>query len=208
MMKKILSMLLAGLLLLSLFACGENITPTTDTPDDEPDVSVEEEDKGPKEGQVEYELGTLALLTNEEFEGKTNPIVMYIDTYEECRAITNDSLLSEIGAHYDDWPESYRKLYDYSTKKYTEAFFEEKQIILVVWREWVGGGNPKFKVNDLVAVTVEGQSPTYRLTVEFSDSGFGPDAEAMFTSVHTVEVEKSLGITPENLTVEVIDKTK
>ncbi len=207
MMKKILCMFLSAVILLSLVACGEDITPN-ESEKEEPDVTVEEEEKKPQECQVEYELGTLALLTNEEFEGKTNPIVMYIDTYEECRAITNDSLLSEIEAHYDDCSESYRKLYDYSTKKYTDAFFEEKQIILVVWHEWMGGGNPKFIVTDLVAVTAENQSSTYRLTVEFSDSGFGSDAESMFTSIHTVEVEKSLGITPENLTVELIDKRK
>ena len=206
MTKKILSILLAGLLLLSLFACGENITPTTDTPDD---VPVAEEE--PEKVIIETEMGTMPLyyedyelLERDAFKaqyatGITEPIVRVFTSQEEIKPLIHPTL-------WTVYPNKEGLLGSYV--EYDDAFFETKKVVSITFYTLK---RIELKVDYVYSQTDKDGVTTYHAKVVVRDSVWTVEGSS-FTSLYygtvTIAVDKKLDITPENLTINLVDLRK
>ncbi len=201
MKNRVLLLLMIMLCVASLcMGCAtENITPNENKNTDT--------NPQPKEEKVEYTLGEYFAVDFEGYaESETKPLVLYINTMEECIAAIDHDFMSYIEKNFDEFPEVLQKRYT-GTKKYTEEFFEEKKLIVVAWAEKISGGGCKFELKDFVCVTEEGKTPSYRIMTEYNDNMGGADAEGSFSEIIVFEIDRVLDIHSENLIVEVM-KTK
>ena len=228
MMKKILSILLAGLLLLSLIACGaEDITPPKN---DEPDLPAEDQtsednenpedseqpkdDETPEDNGIPFESGILPTLVSAFYDDLTyfnfkqkkdeipDPIVNFVDTVAEFERLvdmeTMESLQELLPEHRTPMAQEACEL----TEKVqsTEDFFETKQLITVTHLQTGVSGD--YLVAEKLIKEEDG---SYRLLVSNGCKITSAD-DGLFIDMVGVIVEKSLGITPENLTVELVDR--
>ena len=184
-------LLIMAFVLLSCVGCAsEDIVPK------EPENDVPTEDQAPKQEPVAYEVGWLALA-EEYYAEKTSPFVLYAETYEECQALQDQTVIEIMKDKSDE-------RYELATK-YTEEYFESKELIVAVWYQKNTSGMTDYRVNSLVAIEEEGKETAFCLMTELYDVPGETFVGASALRVHVIEVDKSLGITPENLTFEWLD---
>ena len=210
MKNKVLLLLMVIMCVASLcMGCAtENITPK-EPANDAPDISVADENV-PQTERIKFENGILPThvgafyddLTYENYPERKadipDPLVTFVQTSEECNALIDPTFLDQIEEFgIDFFPSTTQKMYA-TTQKYTDSFFADKQIIVITHFQTAVSGDY------LVAKElVREENERYRLVVELKQGG-GGDADGLFIDTISVEVNRSLGITVENLTVELI----
>ena len=211
MMKKILCMFLSALLLLSLFACGAEDTEPKDN--NTPDIPVDDETKDDEQSEddsIPFDSGFLATwvggfypdITSEEvyMERKdeiSHQFVTVLETYDQCIApIVPDYWHDAEDGKLDmDWAQ---KTHD-TISRYTDVYLAEKQVIAVTRIEFTAA-----VLHPVVKELTQNEDGTYRLVVAM-DYNFSMSSEVTAVcNTITIEVDKSLGITPQNLTVEFV----
>ena len=199
-MKNMLALLLSMVLLLSLAACGENITPTTDTPDD---VPVAEEE--PEKVIIETEMGTMPLyyedyelLERDAFKaqyatGITEPIVRVFTSQEEIKPLIAPYL-------WTVYPNKEGLLGSYV--EYDDAFFETKKVVSITFYTVK---RIKLKVDYVYSQTDKDGVTTYhaKVVVRYTDMSGEGSGETV-----SIAIDKNIDITPENLTINLVDLRK
>ena len=199
-MKNMLALLLSMVLLLSLAACGENITPTTDTPDD---VPVAEEE--PEKVIIETEMGTMPLyyedyelLERDAFKaqyatGITEPIVRVFTSQEEIKPLIHPTLWT-VYPNRDSLLGSY--------VEYDDAFFETKKVVSITFYTVK---RIKLKVDYVYSQTDKDGVTTYhaKVVVRYTDMSGEGSGETV-----SIAIDKNIDITPENLTINLVDLRK
>ncbi len=194
-------LLIMAFVLLSCMGCAsEDIVPKGPASDVSDALGEGENER--KEEPVAYEVGWLALA-EEYYAEKTSPFVLYAETYKECQALLNQTWIEMLKDASDEseWDKEQYEL----TTKYTEEYFETKELIIAVWYEKNTSGMTEYRVNSLVSVEEEGKETTFCLTTELYDVAGEAAVGASALRVYAIEIDKSLGITPENLTFEWLD---
>lgn len=212
-MKKIIAMLLSVVILLSFVACGaEVIVPKEDDQPDDPDLYPSD---NPPADDIPFESGVLATSVDAFCEGLIldnywerrdeipETFVTFLETKEQYEAMLDTETVEMIQAQK---PEDRIPLAQQACEtmdRYTDAFLAEKQVIAITYIERCIGGDC-FMVKELI----QNEDGTYHLQValqwETSDSTSSGQSY-LFAHTITIEVDRSLGITPENLTVGVWD---
>ena len=208
-MKKLLAIFLSTVLLLSLAACGENITPTTDDPYDAPVT-----ENTPKKTSLPFEVGALDVVSGEDeyalatwddlkqnknFQnGLSQLFVDVISDSETCREMISPNML-EAYENNEFLAEKFQERRDHFYR-YDEAFFEEKELIsLTFW-----SADTLFLEVVKLQTYVDADGTTqYHVILRVSNS---TTLDNLIRENIVLEVDKDLGITPENLTVEIRDK--
>ncbi len=213
-MKRIIAIILFLLTLVGcLFACGENITPTTDKPDDVP--ATEE----PEKVIIETKIGkkTMNLTIDDAFcEMKrpefvslyptrvAEPVFRVFASKEELKSAFNpDPFL------WETWPDGDNEAVFGSYNEYDEAFFETKKVVAITL---ITDDSIEMTIDYVYSQTNKDGMTTYCAKVIVRDVTFGaePDmseAPPRGTSV-TFAVDKNIDITPENLTIDLVDLRK
>ena len=210
-MKKRTALLLIAVVCITLICVGcatENITQKEPT-NDKPDIPVED-DNVPQTEKIKFESGILPTyvgafyddLTYENYPERKadipDPLVTFVQTSEECNALIEPTFFEQIEEFgIDFFPATTQKMYA-TTQKYTDSFFADKQIIVITHFQ-TGVLGDYLVAKELVRE----ETGRYCLVVELKQGG-GGDADGLFIDTISVEVDRSLGITAENLTVELI----
>ena len=207
MMKKILSMLLAGLLLLSLAACAENIA-SKESIQDKPDVSVK--DKTPKETPIPFERGAIRLEIQDDWVPKEVTVTsdkyladVYINqffTEQACRSAVSEGTVSFYTQYGESISGPSKEEYD-GYCKYVDDFFLEKQLLTVSVYAY-----ELYEIASMELFSIENDNDEteYHLNVQIEKyKGFmsEPDDEPRYATV-TLEIDKNIHIQPEDLIVE------
>lgn len=210
-MKKTLAIILSIMLLLSLIACGK-----TEVPKEDDKLGISVDDKKPDDSSLPFESGILPThagafyedLTLENYDERKNEIpdaiVTVLETTEQCNELIHPEYFTYVENGKIDAVVNGQIMAD-TVNKYTDAFLAEKQVIAVTCIR-VNNAYAFLRAEELVL----NEDGTYSLNVamvQAIDSTIDGTLEVLSYTI-TIEVDKSLGITPENLTVEVIDKTK
>ena len=206
-LKRILAILLSAVLLLSLVACGvEDIAPKAD---DKSDVPVDE--KEPKDEDIPFDSGVLATSVDAFCEGLTldnyrerkdeipETFVTFLETKEQYEALLDTETVEMIQAQKPEDRIPFAKQACETMERYTDAFLAEKQVIAITCVEPCIGGDC-FVVKEFV----QKEDGTYHLQVALQwETSDATSVGLSFLVAHTltIEVDRSLDITPENLTV-------
>ena len=203
MKNRVLLLLMIILCVASLgIGCApEDIIPK-ESANEEVDALGGEREKERKEEAVAYEIGWLAL-SKEYYAENTSPLVLYAETYEEFQALLDQEMMAMLKDGADEELPWHKEQYELTTK-YTEEYFETKELIIAVWYQENTHGMIDYRINSLVSVEEEGAETTFCLSTELYQK-FGIAADGVSAlRVYAIEIDKSLGINPENLTFEVI----
>ena len=210
-MKRTIAMILFLLTLIScFFACGENITPTEKEDDEVPPVT----ENTPKKTSLPFEVGALdvvsgeddyALATwdelkqNENFQNRLSQLFIdVISDSETCREMISPTML-EAYENNELLSKESQKRRDHFYR-YDEAFFEEKELIsLTFW----SGDNLSLEVVKLQTYVDADGTTRYHVILRVKSSTI---LENLIRENIVLEVDKDLGITLDNLTVEIRDK--
>ena len=208
-MKKLLAIFLSTVLLLSLAACGENITPTTDEPYDAPVT-----ENTPKKTSLPFEVGTLEVASGEDVymwatadelkenanyrEDLSELFVDVIADREMCLEMLSPIMLEayENNALLSPRLETRRECF----YRYDEAFFEQKKLVsFTLWSTDI----LVLEVAHLQSyVDIDGSTKYHAvLNVKTNQMEFGRINRGNIV----LEIEKNIDITPENLTVDLVD---
>ncbi len=206
MMKKLLAILLSMVLLLSLAACGK-----TEVPKEDDKLGTSVDDKKPDDSSIPFESGILPThvgafyddVTLENYDERKDEIpdviVTFLETSEQCNVLLDAETVELIQAQS---PEDRTPLAQQAVEtlnKYTDVFWAGTQVIAITRVKFIDDGS-HLEVKELI----QNEDGKYHLVVGLKYDDVATGSRLLHTDTLTVEIDKSLGITSENLTVELI----
>ena len=212
-MKKTIVLLLALLMLAALAACGK-----TEAPKEDNKLGTSVDDKKPEDNEtsednsVSFESGRLPTMADSFYEDLTydnysermdeiqHLIVNVVETREQCEALIHPKyyeFLEEIN-DVESLQGKTETMYD-TINKYTADFLSEKQVIAITYI-----GRHSCGDEPVVKELIRNEDGTYSVVIAMDYYFTFTDITEVPCFTVTIEVDRTLGITPENLTVEFV----
>ena len=215
-MRKIFALLLALVMLLLLIACGK-----TEVPKENDNVNTSVNDKKPedtetpKDNSIPFSCGRLPIITDEiaavwemnviDFENEYgDEILKFVNVYQAKGEYYPHLLPWFVDTLENNNPKTEEETYMVEcVNRYNEAFFEEKQLLTITLVSITSYGYT-VHAEKITPVIDESGNTTYHIQLRLKYNTFGADAMGVGASTVSIELDKSLHITPENLTIELI----
>ena len=211
--KKLLAIFLSAMLLLSLFACGENITPK----EDEKEPPATPEDAPKEDDTIPFSYGRLPIITDEiaavwemnviDFENEYgDEILKFVNVYQAKGEYYPHLLPWFVDTLENNNPKTEEETYMVEcVNRYNEAFFEEKQLLTITLVSITSYGY-SVHAEKITPVIDESGNTTYHVQLRLKYNTFGADAMGVGASTVSIELDKSLNISRENVVVEILNK--
>ncbi len=211
MMKKLLAIILSAVMLLSLAACAEDVT----TKENKKEPPATQEDAPKEDDSIPFAYGQLPIITDEiaamwgmnvvDFENEYgDEVLKFVNVYQAKEEYYPHLLPWFVDTLEKNNPRTEEETYMVEcVNRYNKAFFEEKQLLTVTLVSITSYGYT-VHAKKITPITDENGDVTYHVQLRLKHNEFGADGMGVGANTVSIELDKSVHITPENLTIELI----